>query len=70
MDQETKEYLDRKFAEQAAQTETERTAAEKFIAARKKRVMGAVLLSSGFMLLLLCVMLYLLYRFQLRGFFH
>lgn len=70
MDQETKEYLDKKFAEQTARTEIESTAATGFMAARKKRVMGVVLISTGFMLLLLCIMLFLLYKYQLRGFFH
>ncbi len=68
MDQETKNYIDRKFTEQAAHTVAEQQAAHDLIASKKKKVLGMVLVSAGFMLLLLCGMLYLLYKFQLRGF--
>lgn len=70
MDQETKNYIDRKFAEQATHTVAEQQAAHDLIASKKKKVLGIVLISSGFMFLLLCGMLYLLYKFQLRGFIH
>lgn len=68
MDQETKKYIDQKFAEQSAEKTAEQRAAQDFIAARKKRVMWIVFTCAGVLLLLFFVELYILYTAQLRGF--
>lgn len=70
MDQDTKNYIDRKFTEQAAHAVAEQRAAHDIIVSKKKKVLGMVLVSAGCMLLLLGGMLYLLYKYQLRGFIH